>query len=416
MSNAQDQAPRRGMFSRRMLSLVAGLALLAFGGYFVFGEFLAGVSATATINARLMVVRSPIDGMLTLRIRSLGARVAAEERLGEITDVRADTGRLAELKRTEVSLEADLSRIEKQRKLVAKAQQTFAAYSEDYRHGRIKQLEARLGEARALTGASEARLREQASALDRANALSERGVQTAANLERARAAHEVALEDLKVTKERASYLGVELDAARAGTFLGDSYNDAPYSLQRARELDLRLAETDSEIEHISQRLREVQDQIVAEQQQTARRTTAEIKVPTSGMAWDFLANSGEVVRKGQDLLRLVDCTSAMITASVGERLYNRLKVGDTAQFRLLGDQKVYTATVARLAGSGASARYENFAVGPTPAHLKRYDVTLTSPQMLADPEVNCSVGRTGRVVFSSGYYDWLYKIRTQLGL
>jgi hypothetical protein len=36
---------------------------------------------------------------------------------------------------------------------------------------------------------------------------------------------------------------VELDAARSETFLGDSYNDAPSSLQRARELSLRITES-----------------------------------------------------------------------------------------------------------------------------------------------------------------------------
>jgi multidrug resistance efflux pump len=396
--------------------LVAGLALLAVGAYVVIGEHLAGVSDNASVNARLLVVRAPIDGLLTLRVRTIGARVADNESLGEITDVRAELGRLAELKRTEVSLRADVARIEKQRTLVAKAQRTFAAYAEDYRQGRIRQLEARLGEARAVTEAAQARLRESASAMQRATALSERGVQTAANLERAKASFEVATEDLKVTKEKATYLGVELEAAKSGTFLGDSYNDAPYSLQRARELDLRLAEMDSEMDHVLQRLREVEDQVVSEQQQISRRTTAEIQAPTAGVAWDFMASSGEVVRKGQDLLRLVDCTSAMITAGVGERLYNSLKPGDKAQFRLRGDQRVFEATITRLAGSGAASRYENFAVGPSPYHLKQYDVTLVSPDLLLNQEVGCSVGRTGRVVFSPSALNIFYLIRTQLGM
>lgn len=47
-----------------MLRAAIGSAVLAAGLYLVFGEHLAGVSADATVNARLATIRAPISGEL----------------------------------------------------------------------------------------------------------------------------------------------------------------------------------------------------------------------------------------------------------------------------------------------------------------------------------------------------------------
>jgi len=389
--------------------------LLALGAYVVIGEHLSGVSSDAAINARTTVVRAPIEGELKLKVSGIGVRVSAGETLGDINDTRVDSGRLADLKRSEATLQADLARIMRQREILTKTRQDAAAHAAEYQGGRISQLEAKLAEAKAMGDAAAARLREHDNALQRANALNERGVQTAANLDHAKSTRDVSVEDQKVSKQKVSYVTVELAAARNGVFLGDSYNDSPYSLQQVREMDLRLAENQSEAQHAEQRLSQVQDQAAAETRRINRLTSTDIKAPTSGLVWSYQSNDGEVARKGQDLLRLVDCTSVMITASVSERLYNSLKQGDSAQFRLLGDDRSFEGTITRLGGSGAANLYDNLAVGPTPEHLKGYDVTLSVPGLLADPQLGCAVGRTGRVVFSASPASKLRYLTAQLG-
>jgi multidrug resistance efflux pump len=400
----------------RILAVVAGLLLLGAGGFILLGEYIAGVSTVALVNARLIVLRAPIDGELRLRVSSIGTRVGANEAIGDIADLRAETARLAELQRMAATLEADLQRAERLRASLVAARDAFSAHAAEYKKGRVSQLQTRIGEAKALKEAAQARLGEQQTSLARANELAERGVQTAATLERVRSAHQVAAEDLKIADQRIAYLTVELEAAQKDTFLGDSYNDAPYSMQRIKELELRLSETDAQIEHIGRALQHAREQRSAELLRHNRLTSAVLDAPNPGLIWDFLANNGEIVRRGQDLVRLVDCRSAVITASVSERVYNGLRQGSAAQFRLRGSSRVFDATITRLAGSGAETLYRNLAVTPTPQHLRGYDVTLTSPQLSADPELSCAVGRTGRVVFSEGLFESIRKVMTQLGL
>ena len=137
--------------------------------------------------------------------------------------------------------------------------------------------------------------------------------------------------------------------------------------------------------------------------------------PVEGRVWEVALGAGEYARKGQDILRLLDCSTMVVTASVGEKDYNNLRVGDPARFRLAGTRTSYDAVVLRLAGSGAATVYNNMAISPGPVHLQRYDVALSVPGLLNDPEANCAVGRTGRLSFSTGS-GMVNQLRTWLGL
>jgi multidrug resistance efflux pump len=78
----------------KALRTALGLTLLAGGLYVLIGEHLAGTSADATLNARLYVVRAPIEGRVALAVRNIGAKVKQGELIADIADQRFDTARL----------------------------------------------------------------------------------------------------------------------------------------------------------------------------------------------------------------------------------------------------------------------------------------------------------------------------------
>lgn len=400
----------------KIFRLVAGLVLLIGGLYVLVGEHFAGTSADATVNARITVVRAPIEGVVSLAVRSIGARIKAGELIADVVDDRFDTARLIDLERQLDSQRLEAKRAAAQRLALIQARDGFASQLESYQKGRVGQIEARLAEARAAQDASAARLREAEGTLRRANELNDRGVQTAANLERSRAASDVAQQELESARQRTNYLVTELAAARTGVFIGDSYNDAPFSSQRVRELDLRLAELDAEQAQHEARIAQLERQIGAERVRVNRLTSASLTTRVSGMAWDFLIDDGEYARRGQDLVRLVDCSTLIVTAGVTEALYDNLSIGFPVQFRLFGDDRVFDGTVTRLGGSGASSLYANLAVGPSAEHLQRFDVTVSVPALAAQSDLSCAIGRTGRVIFSAGPVAAMRRFFTRYGI
>lgn len=399
----------------KLARVVIGLVLLAGGLYVIIGEHFAGTSADATVNARLYVIRAPIEGRATLAAKSIGARVGLGELIAEVTDERFDTARLLELERDRDNQRIELKRIAGQRDALSLSRAGFDAQSTDYQRGRIRQIEARIAETKATQDAAAARLREADAEFKRANELNNRGVQTAANLDRARATFDVSQQELASAQQRVSYFETELASARTGVFIGESYNDAPFSTQRIRELDQRLAELHVDEDQVKARIAQFDRQIDAERLRVTRLTSATLNARVPGLVWDVLVDDGEHARRGQDLVKLVDCNSLMVTAGVSEALYDGLSVGAAVQFRLFGDARIFDGTVTRLGGSGASPLYANLAVGPSLQHLQRFDVTVAVPDLQQQPDLGCAVGRTGRVVFSSGPIAQFRRFLTRYG-
>ena len=400
----------------KIFRMVIGMLLLVGGLYVLIGEHFAGTSADATVNARLNVIRAPIEGHVRLAVKSIGARVNAGELVADIIDERFDNARLIDLERDRDSQQIELKRVATQKVTLTTARAGFASQLGDYQKGRVSQIEARIAEARAAQDAAMARLREAESTLRRANDLSERGVQTAASLERAKAAYDVAQQELESARQRGNYLSTELASAQSGVFIGDSYNDAPFSSQRVRELDLRLAELASEQEQIEARIAQLDKQIRTERVRVNKLTSAELRAQIALMAWDFLVDDGEYARRGQDLVKLADCQGLMVTASVTESLYDSLSIGAPVQFRLFGDDRVFDGTITRLGGSGAASLYANLAVGPSAQHLERFDVTVSVPELANQADLSCAIGRTGRVIFTSGPIATMRRFLTRYGI
>jgi multidrug resistance efflux pump len=400
----------------RLIKVLLGLLLTAGGLYAIVGEQLAGTSASAVINAQVTVLRAPLDGEVNFAVRGLGTRLDAGEAVAAVTDPRPDDARLVELERAAGAAEAELQRLEDLAAVLTDSHRRFERQAEAYTQGRVRQLEARIAETQAVLEAAASRLREADAAMRRSADLNRTGVQSVVDLGRSRSAFEVAAQDVEASRNRIRYLTVELDAARQGVFIGDSYSDSPYSQQRARELAARLSELRTDIDERRRRIELLRAQIDDERVRAARFKEARINAPTTSILWELVAGPGEYVRRAQDVARVVDCTTTMVTATVRESLYNRLRVGDPVQFRLLGTDQVFPGTVARLAGSGAESIYRSLAIGPSAEQLKRFDVALVVPSLGGSPELACAVGRTGRVVFASRPLDFFRQIMTETGL
>jgi multidrug resistance efflux pump len=418
MSTPHAAAPRPSgtRIARRLAATLACAAAAGFGLYVVVGERLAGASSDAVINAQLVTLRSPVDGDLTLGVRSLGAHVRPRQVVATVADPRADDNRLLDLQRSAAEIATETERLEATVAALTIARRRLQEQADEYRDGRLRQLQTRLAEARAMHEAAQARMREAEAALRRANDLGRGGYQTVADVGRARAAFEVGTQETEAAQSRIRFLAIELDAAQRGVFLGDSWNDSPQSQQRIREIELRIAETEAALAQQIRRGADIEKRLDEERLRLARRSAATLTSPAPAALWDLLAADGEHVRRGQDLARLVDCGSTIVTASVRETVYNGLRVGAAAQFRLLDDGRVFPATVLRLAGSGAESIYRNLAIGAGEEHLKRYDVALEVPALAADPELACAVGRTGRVVFTSRPLDGWRRFLAMIGL
>jgi multidrug resistance efflux pump len=382
----------------RYTRILVGVGVLVVAVWILIGEQLAGVSADAVINARMSSVRAPVAGDVTLAPLSLGARLRIGDDLGSIEDARADTVRLADLE-MEVRLEAAASARESS--MVASLQDQIMALEARtlaYQSSREQELATRLERARARLELLEA---DPAGETDDASATLSQG-QTENSGDPLLPG--IALE---YARERVSALEVELAALQSGVHLGDGYNDAPWSEQWRADLEARLAEHQSAQKEADDRLAAVTARLDAERLRVNRLTASPVRSSINGILWELRTESGENVQRGDELLKLVNCDSVIVTLSVTENIYNGLAVGDPATFRPQGHGSTFEGTIVRLAGSGAETVYRNLAVAPSTRHLERFDIAVDVPGLADDPDFACAIGRTGRVFFDARPLDWL---------
>jgi biotin carboxyl carrier protein len=398
---APAPSPQRGgfvaRFGWRALKSALGLGVVIIAGVGPVQRLLQFSSVEAVVNARLVSLRAPIDGRIEDFAPTIGAVTPRGRLLLHISNSRADRTRLDDLQRMADQTEGERPAIAKRLTRLKELHEQVSRQVRAFQTGRIRELEERMMDLKAQASSTEASEYEAASTLARTKTLAASGYQTSVAVERADRDAKVATQNQKSLNHRLFASVVELEAARRGEYVGDSYNDRPSSLQHADDLSVRIAEAEAELSSRDQRLARLHAALDAEAVRYSELSNAVLSSPIDAQVWEVLVSPGEEVRKGQDLLRLLDCSGALVTVTVRESVFNQLRNGDTAQFRFSGQSDRYNGTIVRMSGSAAPP--DNLAIQPTGLSSGGYRIAVSVPDLAS--AAHCGVGRTGTVVFNA---------------
>ncbi|WP_029084223.1 HlyD family efflux transporter periplasmic adaptor subunit [Bradyrhizobium sp. th.b2] len=382
----------------RILKIAAGVAIVAVFGWMPLKAIWQTSSVEAVVNARIVTLRTPIDGTVSSKSgHSTASSVVKEgDIILRVVNARGDRNRLDDLRR-------QMSRLDNERPtLTAKLassqtlQQDLARQASQFREGRILQLEARIAEIQSAIEAAASRREEAAAAVERASSLIKSGSVSTVELARLTRDQSVAHQIEIGARRRLDAANVELTAAKNGTYIGDSYNDRPSSVQREEEMRQRVGDINADLAHADTEIDWLSHEIASEQLHYIARSEADITAPVSGRIWEMMTSTGEDVRAGQALLKLLDCNGAVVTANVTESVYNRLQLGEQAKFEPNDSSLAIKGVIVNL--TGASGAPANLAINPDALNKEPYRVTVSMPGIGATGK-DCEVGRTGRVVF-----------------
>jgi biotin carboxyl carrier protein len=401
--SSRPRAPIFSRWARRALKSAAGLAIVVVAGVGPMQRLLEFSSVDAVVNARLVSLRAPIDGRI--EDASFTSTIGAAARKGvsmlRISNDRADRSRLDDLRRLLDQIQSERSAIAGRTLRLEELHGQILVQVRAFQAGRIKELEAHASDLKAQHAAAEAVQIEAASTLSRTRALAESGTQTKVALERAQRESAVADQTERSLNHRLFAAQVELEAARRGEYVGDAYNDRPSSLQQADELSIRIAEAQSELDARDQRLVRLRAELAAENARYDNLSNVALMSPIDAQVWEVLVSPGEEVRRGQDLLRLLDCSGTIVTTTVRESVFNQLRIGDKAQFSFSGHSGSYDGEVIRM--TGAASLPDNLAIQAPALSSAAYRVAVSVPDLAS---AECRIGRTGRVVFQSASSSW----------
>ena len=362
-------------------------------------RLLATTSAEAVVNARVITLRAPIEGDVTMAAAAtdIGSTFRNNEEILTIRNRRADYSHLDSLRRERDQLGTAISALEAKKQLLEQNLVELSEQQENFRVGRITQLDQRIREIDADLAATEAQHDMALQTLTRASALRKTDAVSQAYLDKALQDERVTKNTIQSLTERRKGSMVELEAARKFIFIGDSYNDTPQSAQRKMEVALELADVRARLEGSKAELAVLMTRIDAETRRNEELSSASIRSTVNGRVWEILTAPGEHVNTGQDLMRLLDCGSAMVTASVSETTYQKLRIGQNATFQPRGGGKELHGRIVGL--NGLAAVSSNSAIQQSMLAREPYHVTLNFPGLTEGAE--CQIGRSGLVKFDT---------------
>jgi multidrug resistance efflux pump len=395
----ESSSPRRGLIIRRSVKTLLALAVVVALGWTPFQRLLQNTSAEAAVNARLITLRAPIDGEIAVpqQLVEVGTSVRAGEEILRISNPRADRSHLDDLRRTISSLQSESGALEQRQQQLEKLREDLSKQRDAFQQGRIQELQARIDEITAEIASAEAQQVDAASTLDRTQKLRITGNQTEAALIHADRDHKIAVSTGEALRQRLNATKVELDAARQGLFVGDSYNDIPRTAQRVDEVTQLIIDLSGQLAERKTRISQLQTELLDEEKRFSDLSSAIVLAPVPGRVWEVLTANGEEVRRGQDLVRVLDCGGVVVTAAVSEAVYNELKLGQAATFHLRGESEEREGRIVGL--NGLAAVPANLAIEQTALAREPYHVTVQVPSLGARSD--CYVGRTGKVTFNT---------------
>jgi multidrug resistance efflux pump len=390
----------QNLLVRRSIKSAAALAVAGLVVWLPVQRLFQTTSVEAIVNARTLTLRSPIDGIVSSSPTNLavGTTFAAGTPLLRITNSRADRTRFDDLRRLQEHTEIEAAALKTRFDSTERMRSEFVAQTRLFQIGRIAQLEARIEENKSNLAAAATRQEETAAVLERALELETKGFQPKALLQKVQRDDEIAKQDVRSIEQRIKGIAVELDSAKSGFFLGDSYNDRPRSSQRADELQQQVIELTAQLTEKQLMIRQLQKDIDVERDRLQLNSDAPVLAPSSSTIWELLTAPGEHVQRGQELMRLLDCNAALVTAVVSETVYNHLQVGSAATFRLRDSDVAMPGRVVNLTGVASAAA--NFAIAPSSLRKEQYRVAVEVPD-LTNKGQGCNLGRTGQVVFAN---------------
>jgi hypothetical protein len=385
----------------RGLKLFAGVGAVGFGMWAMAGSFASSDGAPAVVSGQTAIIRAVQDGYTSLDTLRRGSAVHRGETIGTLQ--LSPTGdnnsnkymTLVQTRGRVDAVEAEIATLQAQIR-------DLQIRTDKNRVARIDELNSKVAEANASLGAAQAKEAAATAVLERQQKLYSIGWTVKASVEAAKSTAEAAKLDRTAGEKQIATLQVQLLAARDGTFLQDAYNDAAYSQQRADQVRLRVADLQAESQqqnHLLKLLEGDARQTNASDRSSSSNLSVPILSPASGFVWS-VTNSGQYVRAGDEIARVIDCSQLSANATVSAREYAAIKDGDRALFRQQDQEQPWKGTVAwaGVPESNDSATSIPAMLAPGPNN-SQYRIIVALDDV--SNATNCPAGKFGRVIFES---------------
>ncbi|MBT8416104.1 MAG: HlyD family secretion protein [Silicimonas sp.] len=410
------------MLGSRTIRIIAALFVCSAVAALLWPRATGYVSRFAVVNAPVLTVRAPVNGVIVSPTPGLAAAVARDDILFDLRATQTSRSEVARL-RAELQIRtAEAHALREEERLAAEVVQGLRARVVGETESELVFLTRKLEQARANRRLNEIAWDRAAADLARTEDLLARGAVPVTRVEEALFAKNEAEAEIAADDAEIAALKVEIGAIEAG--LPSPAGTGRRDFAHDRLDDMMMALADIRTRRISVAAR--RDAVAAELAQMRDELDGLARfrpaASANGVIWTASRQAGASVTLGSDLFQLLDCERRFIEVIFDERAFENLPQGTAAEVRLRGSDRSFTARVVsrHAAGRGAALSAVDAAV-LDPYETGGVKVFLgIDPADITDPGVAaafCDVGRTAEVFIRHRHFAGTFDpVLKRLGL
>jgi multidrug resistance efflux pump len=383
--------------------LLIAIGFLGIAAWHLNDRVFSTVSIDGAVMSPVVVLRSPIDGQVTSSLAKTGMPIEPGLPLLTIENKRIDDRVRLDVERRLKTARFTAQGIARRHGDLVRTQAVLADRVESHRAASVSRLEAMRNETTARHQGALANLDRARSEIQRAKQLVSGGSASKVRLEDAVMAEQTARSQVDMFEASIKRIDVDLASAQSGVMMGEGYGDAPYSQQRLDEIKIRIFELKVEYGDAVKRMEELEQSLTQEDDRLSKLRDVIVRAPSHGLIWNVRVTEGSEISRNDALADVVDCNHSFVEATISERTYDRIQIGQHVSVRLNGNSRRIDGIVRSVRGSAANVdRSLRAAVlGRVNADAMTVVVELTHDGLMEATSSNCHVGRAAVVYFDN---------------
>ncbi|WP_338442413.1 HlyD family efflux transporter periplasmic adaptor subunit [Synechococcus elongatus IITB4] len=378
-----------------------GILILLSGVGLLFYALATTRGRDAIINAKVITLQAPDDGIVTdFQIRP-GEEVPANQPLLRIENSRASTFDQARL---QTQLNTEQQKLKLQQDQLAAIVQLRQQVERDSRNQQRLEI-TKFTELRRKLQADISAAREQLALAQRIyqrrQALAATGAVSVEVADQAETEYLRQRDILNaLTKELASR-EQDLQAARLGLTLVNTRSNYDPGV-RLQELKLQESQLRSQVAAQTAQVNGLKNQLQEITRNTRSRQEIPLASPVPTVLWQASVSNGDVVTRGQILAKTIDCRDRWVDVYIGETALRKIRVGEPARVDLIGKDRSLEGKVIFIRSGVGRLRVGEDVLPSIPINLARESqVRIQLNPDKIQPSEFCDVGFTGRVTFQN---------------
>jgi len=316
-------------------------------------RILSTSSIKGVVNAPILLIQAPIDGTVITDDIKAGNTINQGDILFLLENARLDKTQEDQIRSALEQTRAEISGLTIQL-------EGYAALKSELEARLLTHLETNTGYLSQKIAESQSNLQKAQNAQEQAARefkrqmeLAKKGIDSQQAYEAARLKNDEAVSDILSLTASLKRNTLELQASTKGVLL-DGYSGAPYAQQRLDEVALRIAEVSGRLADASRKDTALEAQLRESEKLNKKLSSATLVSPSLCLVQSIRVTKGSDVVKGTVLCELVDCAKSYVEATIPEKRFDKVKVGDPAKIYLYGSANYISGFVSSVRGAGAN--------------------------------------------------------------